>query len=304
MGVKSVLIVIINFNGEKLLPTCLESIVNNTKYPNYNIAVVDNGSTDRSISFIYERYPMIQVIRNNSNVGFSRANNIAIMSHDSDYYFLLNSDTQVMSGWLEKSISLASSNNQIGIVGSKIYWPSLNPQWLGDRRIPKSGFLAKLLVRFEKSRDVIKESHDIHGCAFLVKREVFDRIGLLDEGFFLYAEESDFCHRARCAGFKIMYNPESQVKHYDHGTAGESSFGYYHRQRSRIRFALLNFSLLRLIIQVWIEIIWIFLAIKGHHLGILIRAYIENVKIIRETWAKRKNRKPYTFRSHALFPVP
>lgn len=304
MDALKITIIIVNWNGKHLLEKCLASIAKNTKYTNYKLVVIDNGSSDGSVEFLEKSYPDVKLIKNNANLGFSRANNLAIEATESDYVFLLNNDTEVMEGWLSESVVLAHSDPRIGIVGSKILYMDMKPQYLGDRRIPHHGLMSKLLTKCEKRRDHVKEVFDIQGAAFLVRREAFDKVGLFDEGFYLYSEESDFCCRTRSAGYKVMYTPYSRVKHHKGGSSGESDHGYFHRHRSRVRFYLLNFSVARLTLQLFFEVPVILRSIVDWRSHLLFKAYVENLKNIKETWNKRRERKVFTFRTHALFRLP
>ena len=305
MHTPKVSIIIVNWNGKHFLEACLRSIVGNTKYPNYETVVVDNGSTDGSTEFLEENYPSIKLIRNSTNLGFARPNNQAIEATEGDYVFLLNNDTEVIDGWLSECVRLAESDPAIGVVGAKVFYMDMKPQYIGDRRIPHHGLVSKFLIKCEKKRDRIKETYQIQGAAFLVRREVFTKVGLFDEGFYLYGEEGDFCCRARTAGYKIMYNPESRVKHHKSGTSGgDPYYGYFHRMRSRVRFCLLNFSVARLLLQVFFEIPIILGALLHGRLPLLLRAYEENFRDVKEISRKRRGRKTYTLRPHSLFKLP
>lgn len=111
-------IIILNYNGRKYLRDCLGSIEKNTNYPNYEVIMVDNGSTDDSVEFVRKNFPWVKIIEVRKNKGFAAGNNIGIRHTKSDYVFLLNPDTIVQQGWLSKAIETAESDPTIGIVGA------------------------------------------------------------------------------------------------------------------------------------------------------------------------------------------
>lgn len=291
-------VVIINWNGENFLRNCLLSIKANTKYPNYDIMVVDNGSKDSSIDFLKSNYPEIKIIKNSINCGFAKANNQAIRASKSEYYFFLNNDTEVIEDWLSESVSLAQSDSRIGIVSSKIFFMDMRPQYIGGRRVNRSsGFMSLspikwAILEWASRQDKVMTTRNVQGSAFLARNEVFEIIGLFDEGFFLYAEEGDLCCRARNAGFKVMYNPNSKVKHFKTGTSGNDSFlSYFHRNKSQLRYNLLNYSAMKLLIYPFFIILHLLNALVHRRLSLLLKAYVESIKNIREIWHKRKQRK-------------
>lgn len=288
-------IIIINWNGKHFLQDCLASITDNTRYPNYDIIVVDNGSTDGSVCFMHSNYPSVSVIENTTNQGFARANNQAIRASDSEYLFMLNNDTEVMEGWLNESVALAQSNPKIGIVGSKLFYMDMKPQYIGGRQFSHHGVKSKRIVKWQGKHDRIKAVDKIYGAAFLAKREVFNNVGLFDENFYFYGEEGDLCYRARSVGYKVLYNPHSRVKHWAMGTASNDPYyGYFWPTVSWMRFYLLNYSLPRIFFYLLFGIPFAILDALAHRrLSLLLRAYAKNLKDIKEIWHKRKQRRTW-----------
>jgi len=184
----------------------------------------------------------------------------------------------------------------IGIVGSKILYMDMKPQFMGGRIIPHHGILSRLITKNEKKIDQVRITSLIHGAAFLIKRSVLDRAGLFDEGYFLYGEEGDFCYRTRNAGFHIVYNPESKVKHHFRGTSGESDFGFFHRRKSALRFYLLNFSIIRLLIQYFLEVPQMLSALVKGKLSLYLQSFKSNIIDLKSIWRMRKGRRKRTFR--------
>jgi len=297
---KKVSIIIVNWNGKHFLKPCLESIKKNTKYENYEIVVVDNGSNDGSIEFLEKNFSYVKIIKNKTNLGFARANNKAIKKSRSEYLYFLNNDTEVNEGWISEAVKIAEKSGDIGIVGSKVYYMNMRPQYMAGRRIHQKGWkssfiVKKLIEKWANSHDNIQKTKSINGAAFLVKKKIFDTIGLFDERFFVYGEEGDFCYRARGEDFIIMYTPFSKIKHLKSGTSKKmSDFSYYHRIKNDQRFRMLNFSLLVIFFHIVFSIpLSILNSIKNNRFSILIKAYKENWKNLDEIKEKRKTRKKW-----------
>jgi len=297
-------IIIVNWNGKHFLDSCLKSIMANTYYQNYEIIIVDNNSIDGSVQFIIENYPKIKIIQNSSNVGFGKANNIGVNQSKGEYIVFLNNDTQVMPNWLTPLVALVESNYHIAIVGSKIVYMDLKPQFLGDRVIPYKGIISRILTKIEIKRDRVKEVDFIHGSCFLIKRHIFKTVGFFDEKFFIYGEESDLCARVKGNRYQIFYNPDSLIKHFVSGTSRNSEISYYYQRKNAFRFALLNQSTLRLFLYPIFEIPIILDSIFMQRLSILIKAYLDNIVDKSEIREKRKQRRLYTFRLHSFFKLP
>lgn len=212
-AVPKVYIILINWNGASDTLECLTSI-KRLSYPNYEIIVVDNGSSDNSVTSIKERHPEVITIESQNNLGFSGGNNLAInfaLKNGADYVWLLNNDTVVDNDALSHLVRTASQSVENGIVGSVIYN-------YADREIIQFSDAA---IDWKKAKFRISTLHHVktfeaecaHGCSMLVSRQVCLSIGLLDEKYFLYVEELDWCVRARNAAFKCLIEPKSRVYH-------------------------------------------------------------------------------------------
>jgi GT2 family glycosyltransferase len=240
-------ILIVNWNKKRLLENCLNSIEKITKYPNYSIIVVDNGSSDGSVELVKSKFHSVNLFCLKHNRGFAIANNLgmsAALENNADYILLLNNDTLIIQGdWLRKIVEKAEENRKIGIVGCKLVYPNGKIQHVGCR----------LNVRGldwidPQSLPIVPEDFDVDvvlGACFLIKREVIDAIGFLDEAFSPFQdEESDFCFRAKKAGYRIFTTLSVKVVHL-HGASREAItsdyFSLIHR-KNRIRLMLLNFS--------------------------------------------------------------
>ena len=272
---KKVAIVILNFNGYKDTIECLESL-NKLSIDNFEplVVVVDNGSESKfKVQSLKFKVGEIKVIRNEENLGFSGGNNIGIkyaLEQGSDYILILNNDTFVDKNLVKELIKTADSDTKIGIVSPKIYFAKGFEFHEGRYKKDELGCVFwyaggimdwKNLIGYHKGvdevdngqYDKIEETEISTGCCMMVKKEVFEKIGMLDERYFLYYEDSDLNLRAKKAGFKIIYSPKAILWHKNAGS-GEgsgSSLQDYYISRNRLIFGYqygslrLKFALLR-----------------------------------------------------------
>jgi GT2 family glycosyltransferase len=239
-------IVIVNYNTEKLLKSCLESVYAGSNGTPLDIWVVDNHSRDNSVATVKSLFPRVKVIENPTNVGFSRANNVVISQSRSDFILLLNPDTVILDDAIERVVKFMREHPDVGIAGCQVLNRDGTLQLACRRSIPtpKVAFyrLTGLSKLFPKSRTMARynmtyESSDrthevdaVSGAFLMIRREVVDQIGPLDERFFMYGEELDWCLRAKRAGWSVMYYPEAQIVHYK----GEST--KYNSRKAAIEF--------------------------------------------------------------------
>jgi GT2 family glycosyltransferase len=239
-------IVIVNYNTEKLLRSCLESVYAGANGTPLDIWVVDNNSHDNSVAMLKSLFPMVRVIQNPSNVGFSRANNVVISQSRSDYILLLNPDTLIIGDAIERVVKFMKEHPEVGIAGCRVLNRDGTLQLACRRSIPtpevafyrvtglsklfpRSRVMAKYNMTYE-SPDRMHEVDAVSGAFLMIRREVVDQIGPLDERFFMYGEELDWCLRTKRAGWLIMYCPEAQIIHYK----GEST--KYNSRKAAIEF--------------------------------------------------------------------
>ncbi len=212
-------IVILNWNGKKDTKECLNSLKQIT-YSNYEIILVDNGSVDGSVEMLEKEHQEIVLIKNKENLGFTGGNNVGIkkaLEHNADYVLLLNNDTTVEQDFLEKMVGVAEQDASIGIVGPKIYYYSL-PYIIWSAGGKYIHFLGKARTNGINKTDspeynVQREVSWVTGCAMMIKREVFEKIGLLEEQYFSNYEDLDFCISAERARYTIYYAPEAVIYH-------------------------------------------------------------------------------------------
>lgn len=220
-------IVIVNWNTRALLLECLESVRRFAS--GAEVWVVDNASHDGSAEAVRERFPEVRLLANAENVGFARANNQAIRAIDAPYVWLLNSDTVLREGALAALEAVLNAQPRVAAVGSGLLNPDGSPQacsfafptplssaaeWL---LLPRP--LARMRDRLFRlaPRRTAGPTDWVLGASMLVRRAAIDAVGLLDEGYFIYSEELDWCHRFADAGYAVHLAPESGVVH--HGGA-------------------------------------------------------------------------------------
>jgi GT2 family glycosyltransferase len=223
-------IVIVNYNAGNLLHDCLKSIYAGANGMPFEVWVVDNKSVDDSPAKVKSAFPKVRVIENACNVGFSKANNIAVSQCDSNYVLLLNPDTLVMGDAIDRMVDFMEENPTVGIAGCKVLNRDHTLQLACRRSIPtprvaffrmtglsrlfpKNKAMAQYNLTFTDANEV-QEVDAVSGAFLMVRRKTIQDIGLLDERFFMYGEELDWCLRAKKAGWKVMYNPGAEIVHY------------------------------------------------------------------------------------------
>ena len=226
-----VAIVILNWNGKRLLEKYLPTVV---KYsPEYNVVVADNGSTDDSVEFVQTQFKTVQIIRLDKNYGFTGGYNRALQQIDAEYFVLLNDDVRVTKGWINPVIKLMERDTSIAVCQPKLL-SDANPKKF-EYAGAAGGYIDYLGYPFCAGRifehvetdtgqyDSAREIFWATGAAMFVRSKVFNELGGLDEEFFAHMEEIDFCWRAKNAGYKVMYCPDSVVYHLGGGTLNKIS---------------------------------------------------------------------------------
>ncbi len=209
-------IVILNYNGKNFLKKCLASVFR-IDYPNFETVVVDNNSKDGSFEEAKSNFSRVTFIKNEENIGFSAGNNIGIkysLEKMAEYVLLLNNDTEVDRDFLNYLVDEAEKNKQAGIFSPFVYRNKTREVWFSG------GHIDWLRMKTVHNTNVINkeksfETGFISGCAMMIRADVFRKIGLLDEEFFLYWEDADFSTRARKEDFSLLMIPQSKVWHFE-----------------------------------------------------------------------------------------
>jgi GT2 family glycosyltransferase len=215
-----VVIVILNWNGKVDTLECLRSVFA-VEYSNFDIFVVDNGSTDNSVEVIRQHYPSLRIIQTGRNLGYAGGNNLGIkeaLNNGAEFVLLLNNDTTVDPGLVKNFVAAAKKKPKAGIFGAKIYFHSEpNKIWFfgGDWNERRSWLVHVGLGQQDQGESFnrITETNFVTGCALFIRRHVVEAIGLMDERFFLVFEDADWCFRARKKGYQCAVVPGALVWH-------------------------------------------------------------------------------------------
>jgi len=239
-----VTVIIPNWNGRAYLERCLPTVFAQT-YPDFEVVVVDNASTDGSVEWVRERFPEVRLITNDRNQGFARANNQAIRATTAPYIATLNNDTQVDPAWLSRLVEAAASDARVGMVASKILYAQ--PPHLMDSagiELDRAGF-AWNRYNGQPERSEEQEPYEVFGpsaAAALYRREMLDDVGLFDESYFAYYEDVDLAWRARLRGWRCLYVPGARVYHLHSATSRQGSpFKRYFLVRNKVWTTLKNY---------------------------------------------------------------
>lgn len=235
-------VIIVSWNAKAFLIKCLQSVMQETAQYETEIIVVDNASTDGSVELVQERFPTVKLIRNDANLGFAKANNIGIKQSSGKYICLINSDIEVLEDCFSKMIAYMKQNPEVGILGPQILdvnkniqrstmgfptvWNTFCRALALDTLFPKSRLCSGYLMTF-CSHNTISEVDILNGCFWMVRREALKQVGLLDERFFIYAEDKDWCKRFWDAGWKVVYFPHAQAIHYGGASSSQSPIRFY-----------------------------------------------------------------------------
>ncbi len=235
-------VVIVNWNGREDTLACLRSL-ESLDYRGHDVLVVDNGSQDGSVEAIRASFPSVTVMENGRNLGFAGGNNVGIahaVDRGADYVLLLNSDTEVAPGLLSALVEVGEADPTVGMLGPKIYYyDAPNVIWSAGGTVDAWGRTGHLRADEpdDGSPEGVRLVDYVTGCAILVKRCVVERIGAFDERFFAYFEETEWCARARRAGYKVAYVPSGVVWHKIQPNArGASRFYIYMMARNRLLY--------------------------------------------------------------------
>jgi GT2 family glycosyltransferase len=242
-------LITLNWNGYKDTSELLNSL-KNVKSPKFKVLVVDNNSTGDDVQKLKQNYNgFIDVIKCDTNLGFAGGNNVGIkkaLNDNADYILLINNDTIVEPEFLKVLVDKMDSNRNIGIIAPQInYYDYPYKIWSAGGKINKiraSGF-----ARYYKNNNIIKNSDKIvefvSGCCMLIRKEVIRDVGLFDENYFLYIEDTDFCYRTVKSGYNIIVTGYTKIYHKVSSSSElfSSSAPIYYATRNRLFFTRKNF---------------------------------------------------------------
>ena len=256
-------IIIVNWNTKNFLIECLNSIKSDIFSEKVEIIVIDNNSTDGSQEAVKKKFTDVFLISNKSNLGFAKANNIGINKSKAKYCCLVNSDIKVIPGCLKKMYDYMEKNTNIGILGPRILNTDLSIQ-RNYRKFPNlwTDFVETLGLHniFQKSKyfsgsyygnvqfDSPIRVDILTGCFLMVRRDALKEVGLLDNNFFFYGEDKDWCKRFWKANWKVFYFPNTQAIHYGQASSSKAPIKFFiELQHAQIQYYKKHYNLIILI---------------------------------------------------------
>ncbi|MCJ7457730.1 MAG: glycosyltransferase family 2 protein [candidate division Zixibacteria bacterium] len=222
-------IIIVNYRAKRFLKVCLDSIYNTKNNLRLEIWLIDNSSKDDTVPWVRENFPQVNLIENEWNSGFSKAANQGIRESQGKYLLLLNPDTKITEGKINQLLKFMDENPEAGICGPRMIdekgellyscrsFPDLltsisSSQSVLNRLFPHNSLSRKYLLK-DLDRTGIKEVDWVSGSCLFARRKMLGEIGLLDENFFMFCEDTDLCLRAKKNGWKVFYFPFLTVTH-------------------------------------------------------------------------------------------
>jgi len=237
-------VVILNWNGKNFLEQFLPALTRFTNFPDTEIIIADNFSTDDSIDFLHQNYPSLKIIKLDKNYGFTGGYNRALKKVDAKYYVLINSDIEVTKNWLIPLVEVMDGNDKIAAIQPKIkaYYQKNHFEYAGASGgfIDKLGYpfcRGRILDTLEKDTGQYNDEREIFwatGACMMIRAELFHHFGGFDDDFFAHMEEIDLCWRLKNSGYKILVQPQSEVFHVGGGTLPISPFKLYLNYRNNL----------------------------------------------------------------------
>jgi GT2 family glycosyltransferase len=252
---KLVSIVTVNFNHSHVTEALLQSIDSKNTYLPLEIIVVDNGSKENPIPGWKLKYPHVQFIRSETNLGFAGGNNLGLNIAKGDYLFLINNDTEITASLLPIMVGYMDANPQVGIVSPKIHYYD-HPGMLQYAGYTPMNYITarnSCIGQFEEDKGqydhLTGPTGYAHGAAMMVRKEAIEKAGLMAENYFLYYEELDWCERIRKKGYEVHRVMQALIYHKESVSVGQqSALKEYFMNRNRILFMRKNTTLLRCLV--------------------------------------------------------
>lgn len=265
-------IIIVSWNAKDYLDDCIRSVIQETVEHNAEIIVVDNCSSDGSIEMVKRNYPRVTLICNEANLGFAKANNIGIKQSTGKYIFFINSDVTLITGCINQMVAYMEQHPEIGILGPKILnrngktqrscmeyptlWNTFCRTFALDDCFPQSKLFGGLLMKYW-SHDSERCVDTLNGCFWMVRRDALNEVGLLDESFFIYGEDIDWCKRFREAGWAVVFSPGAQAIHYGGASSSNAPVRFYvEMQRANLQLCMKHhdrFTQLCFLLLTWVH---------------------------------------------------
>lgn len=296
-------IITINFNQSKVTSEFLHSL-SRLSYPNYEVIVIDNGSTEELDQTITSKFPNVQFFRSSINLGFTGGNNVGIKMAKGDFYFIVNNDTEISdSNLLEKLLEPFYRDSTIGMVSPKIKYfgnPNLI-QYAGYNKINSLTGRNTLIGNLKRDEDEFSKpgyTNYAHGAAMMVKRQVAEQVGVFSSQFFLCYEELDWSAQAFKNNYKIFYQGEVSLLHKESLSIGKTStLKTFYNNRNRILFMRRNTTSREFLFFV---VYFILFAIPKNVLAFIVKGQFAHLKAFFKalTWNINNNLLNYQVRSN------
>ncbi|OHB67100.1 MAG: hypothetical protein A2Y76_15600 [Planctomycetes bacterium RBG_13_60_9] len=245
-------VIIVSWNTRDILRECLASVYAETRGVCFEVIVIDNASTDGSPEMVKRDFPQARLVQNTHNRGFAAANNQGIALSAGRYVLLLNSDTIVLDNAISKTAAFADVNPRAAVIGCRVLnrdrtlqptcfmYPSALNMLLSAgymyKLFPYSRFFGRERMTWWH-RDDVREVDVVTGCFMWVRREAIDHVGVMDESFFMYGEETDWCCRFRQAGWKVLFTPDANIIHLGEASSRQAT----HKMRLQLSGSILYF---------------------------------------------------------------
>ncbi len=289
-------IIITNWNGKKWLKKCLDSLQRQT-YKNFEIIFVDNASTDNSINFVKKNYPLVKIIKNKKNYGFSKGNNIGIKNSSGELILLLNNDTWVEKNFLEQ-LYLQYIESPIDVISAyeSDYFKSKKILKIRDYIITIDP-LGQMLYLKKNEKNNLKKDFYLNGCCLLFSRKLYLETKGLDNDFFMYCEDTDWFWRLNLLNKKFAYANKTYIYHAVGGSSGHGlnyyKFLWINQNNLQMILKNYNFITLLFILPIYIienifEIIFLLIILKPKIASSYIEGWLYNLKILPKTLKKRR----------------
>ena len=293
-------VIVVNYNGKKWLKKCFDSLSSQT-YKNLELIFVDNSSSDGSVEFVKSKYPSVKIVELSENYGYAIGNNRGYQVSSGGYIVLLNNDTYVEDTYIQEFLDNINSKPKIAVIQSKIVLMD-QPGLIDSAGSFLTDFSLLYHLGFKKPSNLNLYNSaypvfSVKGASIMIKKEVIENVGLFDEEFWSYYEETDFCHRVWIAGYECWYFPTPICYHALGSTSSlmKNDFVQFHNFKNKLLSMLKNFettSLIRFLpfyftFTTCASVLWLFQGKHGHFFAIY-KSYLWNLKKLSQTLSKRK----------------
>ena len=220
-------VIIITYKEKELLRKCLETVLSSQTDFEFEVIVTDSNSQDGSVEMVQQEFPQVKILDNRVNLGFSKGNNVAIKQAQGELILLLNADTEVRPDTFDLSVKYMDAHPQVGALGCKVLLLDGKLDQACRRKFPNpiNSFLRLFGLKkysdynIDAPIDQEMEVDAVMGAYMMVRKSVIDKVGMLDEEFFMYGEDLDWCWRIKRSGHKIIYYPAAEITHVKYGAS-------------------------------------------------------------------------------------